>query len=375
MAWNEPGDNKKDPWKGGGQQPPDLDQMFKNLQSKLSGLFGGGGKKDSDSGGLGGIFAILSIIGLLWLGFESFNVIDEGRRGVVLRFGSFDRMLQPGLRFRWPRPVEDVTIVDVGRVRGQQAGGNMLTQDENIISVNFDVQYQISDAEKYLFRLDRPNETLGKAAESAIRDVVGGQDMDYVLLEGRSDIAQRSTQLLQSILDKYDIGLQVVKINLTDIRPPQQVKEAFDDAIKAREDKERLQNEAEAYANAKIPLARGNASRQLEEAQGYKESTIARATGESKRFSLLEEIYKGHPQVTRKRLYLEAMESVLSSSTKMLLDAEGGNTMMYLPLDKIINSSMNQYTIPETSIRLPDTGTVAPRETRRGDSRRRGERR
>ncbi|GAB4353715.1 MAG: FtsH protease activity modulator HflK [Gammaproteobacteria bacterium] len=376
MAWNEPGSGGKDPWGGGGEKgPPDLEEVVRNLQNKLGGLFGGrkgggsgqGGGNGSGpgSGGGGPIsavtkggFGLLIVIALIAWGLSGIYIVDEGRRGVVLRFGQYVETTSPGPHWHIPFPVESVEIVDVERRRfveiGYRSGGGgraaapvprealMLTEDENIVDVRIAVQYQISDPKAYLFNVRDPDETLKQGAESAIREVIGKSKMDFVLTEGRSEVVARIQELLQAILDQYTTGLQVTNVNLQDAQPPEEVQAAFADAIKAREDEQRLKNEAEAYANEVIPKARGAAARQLEEANAYKEQVIAEAQGDASRFEQLLVEYEKAPEVTRERLYLEAIESVLARSNKVILDTEGTNNLTYLPLDRIIDRRVEQ---------------------------------
>lgn len=370
MAWNEPGGGGKDPWGGGGGEkgPPDLEEVVRNLQNKLSGLFGGGnrGGRGDGSGGGGpsgggplsfitksGIGVLIGIALIAWL-LSGIYLVDQGRRGVVLRFGQYTETTGPGPHWHIPYPIESVEVVNVEKRRyveigyrsstGGQGGASvprealMLTEDENIVDVRIAVQYQIADPKAYLFNVRDPDETLKQVSESAIREVIGKSKMDFVLKEGRSEVVASIRKLLQGILDQYQTGLQVINVNLQDAQPPEEVQAAFADAIKAREDEQRLKNEAEAYSNEIIPKARGGAARQLEDANAYKDRVIAEAQGEASRFDQLLVEYKKAPEVTRERLYLDAMQSVLANSSKVILDTKGGNNLTYLPLDKIINS-------------------------------------
>ncbi|MEH6584261.1 MAG: FtsH protease activity modulator HflK [Halioglobus sp.] len=343
MAWNEPGggNNKpKDPWGGGGgdQGPPDLDEALKKLQEKLGGLFGGG----KGGGGGGGVSAGLSgaMLGIILAGallvwaLMGFYQIDQQERGVVLRFGKYHETVQPGLQWN-PPMIDEVFKVNTTKVRSVSFREIMLTQDENIVEVNLSVQYIIDDSEKFVLRVRDPERSLQHATQSALRHVVGGTDMDLVLTEGRAQIAIEVQQRLQDYLDSYETGIRVSKVNVDDSQPPSQVQAAFDDVIKAREDEERVKNEAQAYANGIIPEARGAAQRQFEEAGAYKEQVIANAEGEADRFNKLLAEYHKAPEVTRQRLYLDALESVYSNTNKVMVDVEGGNNMMYLPLDKM----------------------------------------
>ena len=343
MAWNEPGGNNKDqdPWgkKKDEQGPPDLDEVVKKLQEKFGGLFGG--KGGDGSGGGGNPWTIIGIIGALifalW-GFNGFYQVKEAEEAVVLRFGKFLNLVGPGLR--WNPPLIDRVIkVDVLRVSSMPLKATMLTEDENIVDIALVVQYQVGDPKKYVLDISRPQEVLHHATESALRHVVGGTPMDSVITEGREVMGTEVHALLQQSLDRYDSGLRVRKVNIQASDPPKAVKASFDDVIKAKEDRERMKNEAESYANTVVPEARGFASRQIEEANGYRAEVIARADGEAGRFERLLKEYSKAPRVTRERLYLETIESVLSSSTKVLVDVEGGNNILYLPLDKMMSQS------------------------------------
>ncbi len=372
MAWNEPGNNKKDPWgSGGGQQPPDLDEVFRKLQDRLNGLFGSGrsrGPKTKGSGGGGYGFGLILLAVLIGLGlYDSVHVVEQAERGVVKRFGAYNRILMPGLNFALPRPIETVTKVNVTLVSSVVDQGRMLTKDENIVSLDFAVQFKIKDAKNYLFEVYDPVETLRQAAESATRQVVGDSTMDYVLTEGRARLGIDSKQLLQALLDRYKTGLEVTDVNMQDIRPPQQVKEAFDDAVKAREDKETSENEAEAYANGIIPRARGRAARITQQAEAYKAKTVAISEGEAQRFDLLRAQYEAAPEVTRRRLYLETMEMVLSGSSKVIVDGDGSNNLLYLPLDKLIEgSSASSSQQPAGGARFGGVDTGTPQQSESG---------
>jgi len=361
MAWNEPGGgNSKDPWGGRGDQgPPDLDEVVKKMQDKLGGLFGGGRKRGGDGGrgggpGFTGFGVIAAIVVLVWLA-SGIYIVDAGKQGVVLRFGAFSEVTAPGPHWRIPYPVEQVEVVDVEQRRfveiGYRSGAAgqavvavprealMLTEDENIVNIQLAVQYQVSDPRQYLFDVRDPDGVLKQVAESAIREVIGKSEMDFVLKEGRAQVVADIKSLMQKTLDAYKAGLLVSDVNLQDAQPPEEVQAAFSDAIKAREDKERLKNEAEAYSNDVIPRARGAAARQIQEANGYKESLIAKAEGEASRFSQLLGEYKKAPEVTRKRLYLETMESVLGKSSKVLVDSKNASNLMYLPIDQLLKQS------------------------------------
>lgn len=354
MAWNDPDRGKrKDPWgQGNGQGPPDLDEAWRKARQRLGTLFGGGsgGGSGGSGSGAGGAFFIGALLLAAWLIYDSVSVIDQGEVGVVLRFGEYSRTLQPGLNLHMPRPVESVRKVDVAQVREASHEAQMLTSDENLVTIDMSVQYRVKEAQSFLFNVRSPLETLQEAAESSLREVVGGHKMDFVLGAGRAQIADETKVLLQDIVDRYGTGLQVNLVNLADVRPPQEVKDAFDDAIKAREDRERFINEAQAYANTVVPEARGQAARNLEEAKAYREEVIARAQGEASRFSQVLTEYKKAPQITRRRMYLETMEEVLSQASKVIVDVEGGNNLLYLPLDQLIRRGSTV----QPPYRLPD---------------------
>lgn len=343
MPWNEPG-RQKDPWKGGGdQRPPDLDEVFANLQRQLKKIFGGGdgGGNDQSSSGNSGFGALIILALVLWVVFDSIHIIDAAERGVVLRFGEYTRTLQPGLKFTFPRPIESLLKVNVSQLRSFEDQGRMLTGNENLIDINFAVQYRIANPEEFLFRVRDPADMLAQASESAMREVVGTNDMDFILEDGRAQVAQDARDLLQQILDRYEAGIELTSFNLQDVKPPPQVQGAFDDVVKAREDQARFVNEAEAYSNKIIPESRGRAARVLQEAEAYRDSKIALATGEANRFELLLKEYSLAPEVTRERLYLETMELVLSRTPKVMIDAKNSQPLLYLPMGQE-TSSMNR---------------------------------
>ncbi len=343
MPWNEPGDNKpRDPWGSGGRQgdqPPDLDEVFRKLQQRLQAMFGGGKPSEPRDGGggsgLGVVVALVLLGGLVWMVADSAHIVEQTERGVVTRFGAYSRTLPPGLQFTLPRPFETLEKVDVTQIRSVSDQGSMLTRDENIVQIEFSVQYRVKNAEQFLFQVRDPEGTLKQAAEAALRHAVGDSDMDYILGSGRAEVGILTKQLIQDLLDEYNTGLEITQFNLKDARPPEAVKAAFDDATRAREDKETFKNEAEAYANTVIPEARGQAARLLEEAQAYRARVVALATGEAERFRLQLEAYREAPAITRQRLYLDMLEQVLSSSRKVLMDGEQGNNVLYLPLDRL----------------------------------------
>lgn len=345
MGWNEtPGGKDKDPWgnRGNGEGPPDLDEIVRKMQRGFGGIFG---KRPVTSGaGDGSPFIwVLIFVGLLvWLAVDMTYTIDQQERGIVLRFGKYVTTLQPGLNFRLPRPIEQVIKINVGQVRSVQHKAIMLTQDENIVDVELSVQWRIKDPTAYLFNVNSPEATLHQSTESAVREIIGKSKLDFVLTEGRSQIAQSQNKLIQQIMDDYKTGIEILSVDMQPAKPPDAVKAAFDDAIKAREDEQRLVNEAEAYRNDIIPKARGSAARMREEANAYKSRVIAKAEGEANRFDELLTEYSQAPEVTRQRLYIDAVESVLSSNNKVLLDTKNSNNLMYIPIDQIMKSQSNQ---------------------------------
>ncbi|MEO2267901.1 FtsH protease activity modulator HflK [Pseudoalteromonas pernae] len=356
MAWNEPGNNgnDKDPWdnKGGRDQgPPDLDEVLKKYSEKFGGLFGGNKGGNKSGGGLGGpgLFFVAIIALIIWA-LSGFYTVKEAERGVVLQFGKFDRIAEPGLRWK-ATFIENVIPVDIEAVRNLSASGFMLTEDENVVSVEFEVQYRVMDPYLYKYSVTDADHSLQQALDSALRYVVGHAKMDQVLTTGREDVRQRTREELNEIIEPYNLGLIVTDVNFKDSRPPAQVKDAFDDAIAAQEDEERFIREAEAYAREIEPQARGRVTRMTQEAEAYRERVILEAQGEIARFEKLLPEYQSAKQVTRQRLYIDAMEQVLGSSTKVLVDVEGGNNMMYLPLDKIMehNSQGKQVTLPNAN--------------------------
>ena len=352
MAWNEPG-NGKNPWdRGQGQGPPDLDKIIRAWQQRLVALLRGGRGSRSSSGGQstgqpGGaaIFALAGLVLAVWVA-TGFYRVDDAERGVVTRFGKYQESTMPGLRWHLPWPVERVERVNINEIVPFKQQTRMLTADENIVVVDLVVQYRKADPVKYLFNVRDPEATLQDISESAIREVIGKNKLDFVLLEGRTEIAAQTEKLVQQTLDEYQTGMLVTKVNLQDANFPSQVETAVQDAIKAREDRERLSFEAQAYANDVVPRARGEAVRRQQDAEGYRARVVADAQGEAARFELLLAEYKKAPEVTRRRLYLEAMEEIYSSSNKVLVDSDSGNNMLYLPVDKILEQRRNAGATP-----------------------------
>ena len=354
MAWNEPGGGRdNDPWGGKNQGPPDLDEALKKLQERLNSLFGGGSGGQGGNGGgvklgMGSIGALAVLAVAVWALF-GFYQVDQQERAVVLRLGVYQQTVMPGLR--WAPPIiDDVNIINVTKVRAAASRGQMLTEDENIVDISVSVQYTVSDPANFLLKVKRPELSLEHALESALRHVVGSSKMDQVITEGREQVAIETQARMQNYLTAYQSGIQVAKVNIEDAQPPSQVQDAFDDVTRAKEDRERLKNEAEAYANGIIPEARGAAQRQLEEAQAYKEQVIAKAEGEAQRFSELVAEYKKSPRVTRERLYIDALQELYADSSKVMVDVESGNNMMYLPLDKLANQRNVSRTIREQDV-------------------------
>jgi len=340
MAWNEPGKDK-DPWGGrdSGKKndgPPDLDEAFKKLQDKLNGMFGGGSGGGRSSGGanFGPLFAIAAVIAVVFYIGAGIYQVDAKERAVVLKFGAFSEIKTEGLNWNAPF-ITTVYIVNVTGERQYPSRGLMLTEDESIVELPITVQFNVSDVRAYVLNVKDPETSLRHATDSAVRHVIGSTELNQVLSEGRQAIAAEVKQRLQTYMDSYGAGIQVINVNIQDARPPEEVRSAFDDVIRAKEDEARLKNQAQAYANGIIPEARGRSQRMIEEAEAYKAEVIARAEGETDRFENLLTEYKRAPEVTRQRLYLETMESVMKNSSKVMVDVEGGNNMLYLPLDRM----------------------------------------
>jgi len=353
MAWNDPDWGKKN---SGG--PPDLDELWRRFNQKLNTLFGGKGGSGGPAGGspmsggkmAAGLGLIPMLVILIWLG-SGFYIVNAGERGVVLRFGKFVEATQPGPRWHLPYPIESAEVVNQQQVRTVEVGYRanvkskmlkeslMLTDDENIIDIQFAVQYILKSPEDYLFNNRHPDDAVHQAAETSIREIVGKSKMDFVLYEGRAEIAARAAKLMQDILDRYKTGISISKVTMQNAQPPEQVQASFDDAVKAGQDRERAKNEGQAYANDVIPRARGAASRLLQEADGYKQRVIANAQGDASRFKQILVEYSKAPKVTRDRMYLDTMQQMMTNSSKVLVDQKGGNSLLYLPLDKLIQST------------------------------------
>ncbi len=375
--------------RGGNQGPPDLEDIWRDFNQRLAGLFGGRRGRNAGGGGDGGgpqmpqisfrqfgggIGALLVLILVVWLA-SGFYIVDANQRGVVLRFGQYAETTEPGLRWRLPYPIESSEIVDLTGVRTVEVGYRgsernkvlrealMLTDDENIINIQFAVQYVLKSPENYLFNNRFPDESVIQAAETAMREIVGKSKMDFVLYEGREQIAASAHESIQTILDRYDTGILVSRVTMQNAQPPEQVQAAFDDAVKAGQDRERLRNEGEAYANDVIPRARGTASRLIEEANAYRERVVANAEGEASRFTQIYTEYRRAPEVTRERMYLETMQQVMSRSSKVMVDTKGSGNLLYMPLDKLMQATVNPPAPAESApaAAAPAAPTPSPR--------------
>ncbi len=385
MAWNDPDDKDRDPWGGrkNDDGPPDLDEVVRKMQDKLGGLFGGGGRPSTPGTGGAGISPVMWMVIALVLAsllfYATFWRIEPAERGVVMRFGRYVDTLQPGPNFQFPRPIDEVIKINVQQIRPFTVNATMLTGDENIVDVEMAVQYRIKDVKNYLFKISDPDTTVQRVTESAIRDIIGQSTLDFVITEGRAEIGTGAIELIQQILDNYESGIEVTSVNMQPAKPPEEVKASFDDAIKAREDEQRRINEAEAYRNEIDEKAQGEAARILLEAQAYQEQVVAEAEGEARRFEQLLIEYEKAPEVTRKRLYLDTIEEVLSDNPKVMLDNKSGNSLMYLPLDKLMQRGATNESGSTLRELLPDTGASFPRNQGsasrdRTDSRMRGNR-
>ncbi len=402
---NQPGGGKR----GGNQGPPDLEELWRDFNRRLAGMFGnkggGGGDAGGDGGGRmpsispkqfgGGVGILLVLVAAVWLA-SGFYIIDASQRGVVLQFGAYKESTEPGLRWRMPWPVQSHEIVNVTGVRTVEVGYRgsdknkvlkealMLTDDENIVNVQFAVQYLLSDPQAYLFNNRYPDEAVMQAAETAIREVVGKSKMDFVLYEGRDQIAANTQKLIQDVLDRYKTGILIRSVNMQGTQPPEQVQAAFDDAVKAGQDRERQKNEGEAYANDVIPRARGAASRLMEEATGYRQRIIVTAEGDASRFKQILAEYSKAPEVTRSRMYLETVQQVYANTSKVMLDSKGPGNLLYLPLDKLMQAAgavtaaptaVDVAPVQRNALSPPVASPEAPPQTERsapGDARSRG---
>lgn len=373
MPWNQPGGSDgKDPWGNKNNQdgPPDLDEIVKNLQKRFSGLFGGGkkgGGSTSSGGGSMGILGVGIIALLLLLGWMATGlyIVEQGERAVILRFGKLVDTTTAGLNWHFPAPIEKRIIVNVEEVNTVEVGYRstrngslqavpreslMLTEDENIIDIAFAVQYRIQDPTQFLFNVSDNKDVVVRAAtEAAVRETIGKTSMDEALTSGRAEVITKTRDIVQTILDRYESGIEIVTVEMQHALPPAEVKAAFDDAVKAREDEVRLVNEAEAYSNDVIPRARGRAARIEQDAEAYKAAIIATASGEAERFTQVAKAYAKAPEVTRERMYIETMEKVLTGSNLVVIDQQNSNNIMYLPLDRMINRMDNIEMMPDYS--------------------------
>jgi modulator of FtsH protease HflK len=355
MAWNEPG-GEKDPWNNSGRGnkppaggPPDLEEMLTKLKESILGAFGvkkrparptGGGSGDAPANPFAGILPIVLIFAALWAVFDSFHIISARESGVVLRFGKFERVLKPGLQMTWPRPIESVARIDVTQVRTSGNKVRMLTKDENLIDIDFAVQYTVSDAKAFAFNVRDPDTTLAQVSEAAVREIIGTKTLDQVLIGSRGEISVEASAIMQKLLGtNYATGIEISAVNLQGVNVPAEVKEAFDDAIRAREEEQQVINEANAVAKRLVPVAKGQASRSLQSAEGYRDVLIERAKGDAARFGQLVVQYRIAPEVMRRRLYLETIEEILAKTPKVLIDQGDGNNMMYLPLDRMMQGA------------------------------------
>ena len=346
MPWNEPGKDK-DPW---GQRnndgPPDLDELLKNVKNKFGGLFAGGNGKiprvPTGSGNLSGIIGFLAIALLIVWALTGIYIVDEGWRGVETRFGAKSVVTQSGPHWHMPWPIEDVELINVAANRTTRKDSKMLTRDENIVVMSLEVQYNIKNAQDFAFEVRDPDLTLQQIAETAIREVVGNNDMDLIITEGRAVIGSATKEIMQEILDSYQTGLNVLTVNMGEAQPPEEVQDAFEDAIKAREDEQRIINVANVYRNDVVPRSRGDAQGLLEQAEAYKTRVVKAAQGETSRFNQLLAEYQRAPEVTRERLYLDTLESVMSRTPKVMIDIENGNNLMFLPLDQLFSGSRSE---------------------------------
>jgi len=375
MAWNEPGNDDKDPWKNKGgknQGPPDLDELLNDLGKKVTGIFGG--KTTKGGSGSGKSFSsiglsILLVVASVVYGFSGFYTIKEAEQGIVLRFGEYSGTVEPGINWKWTF-VDRIIPVDMQSTRAMPSSGFMLTKDENVVRVEMEIQYRVVDARNFTFSVTNADDSLNQSLDSALRYVIGHADMDDILTSGREDIRQSVWEELDKIIAPYNLGLIIVDVNFKDARPPNEVKDAFDDAISAQEDEVRFLREAEAYARGIEPRARGRAKRMEQEALAYKSRIVLDAQGEVARFEKILPEYQAAPKVTRERLYIATMEKVYGNTSKVMIDVEGGNNMMYLPLDKIIqqqNTSNRNSKTTYAPITEPNVNTSPISSSGRSD--------
>jgi len=380
MSLNDPnwgrGSGNRGPG-GGNQGPPDLDELWRNFNRKLSELLGGrrGGAEpprppsNARIGGGAGIVAVIVVA--IWLA-SGFYVVDAASRAVVLTFGKYSSLTDPGLSWRMPWPIQSHEIVNMSQVRTLEVGYRntvktrvlkeslMLTDDENIVDLQFAVQYVVTDAKAWLFNNRRPEEVAMQAAETAMREIIGKSKMDSILYESQDKIANEAQVLMQQILDRYKTGIELSRVTIQNAQPPEQVQAAFDDAVKAGQDRERQKNEGQAYANDIVPKARGSAARLMQEAEGYKQRVIATAEGDASRFRQVLAEYAKAPAVTRERIYLDTLQQVYSSTSKVMLDYKGGGNLLYLPLDKLLQQAAAAVADPGAQARAAGAPDAAP---------------
>ncbi len=372
MALNDPQWGKR-----GNDGPPDLDELWRRLNQRLNSLFGGKGGGGAPSSGptrrqFGGGFGLLVILVLVvWLA-SGFYIVDASQRGVVLRFGKFNAVTESGPRWHLPWPIESAEVVNVTGVRTIEIGYRnnvkskvqneslMITDDENIIDIQFAVQYILNDPKDYLFNNRDADKSVMQASESAIREVVGKNKMDFLLSGGKEKIVETVQILLQKILDRYKTGITVTRVTMQDAQAPEEVQAAFADAVKAGQDRERQINEGQSYFNDVVPKAKGTSARLLQEGEGYRQSVIANAEGEASRFSQIVTEYSKAPVVTRQRLYLDAMQQVLANSSKVVVDQKSGNNLLYLPLDKLMQIGASASPPVDTGAKLAAPEAVVP---------------
>jgi len=377
---------------GGNQGPPDLDELWRNFNRRLGELFGrrrGGGdeppRPPSARGLGGGAGVIIALILVVWLA-SGFYIVVEGTRGVVLTFGRFSQETQSGLRWRLPWPIQSNEIVNLAQVRTLEVGYRnnvrtkvlkeslMLTDDENIVDLQFAVQYTVKDARDFVFNVRRPDESAMQIAETAMREAIGKSKMDGILYESRDEIAVKARKLMQQIHDRYGTGVSISTVTLQAAQPPEQVQAAFDDAVKAGQDRERQKNEGQAYANDVVPRARGTASRLLQEAEGYKQRVIAGAEGDASRFKQVLAEYSKAPAVTRERIYIETMQAILTSTSKIMMDYRGSGNLLYLPLEKIMQNAGASETPAPRAAPAETPAEAGPRSRETLRNRERGDR-
>jgi membrane protease subunit HflK len=368
MSLNDPQWGKR-----GRSGPPDLDEIWRNVNRRVNELFGRRQPEDGDIKPprvhfpLGGVGLLVALVLVVWL-VSGFYIVDEGRRGVVTRFGRYTETTLPGPRWHLPFPVEAAEVIDFSKIKTVEIHGNtpasrsargllLLTDDENITDALFAIQYRLKDAKDFVFDTKNPDDVLVQVASTAISEVVGRSQMDFALYEGRGEIAKKTEMLMQEMLDRYGTGIQIQNVSLQDSQPPEQVRPAFDDAVKAKQDLERQKNEGQAYANDVVPRARGLASRLLQEADGYNARVTQEAEGNASRFRQILVEYNKAPAVTRERLYLDMMQSVLGNTSKVLVDQKGSNSLLYLPLDQLLKQTQAG---PGASVANADTARAAP---------------